>query len=90
MAELNNNKINENDLDGVSGGAVFYAGGISGSNPNAQYEVINDTDRIVNGKGKGEVLGQFSSMNEAIAAAQRDNISTMEIGWNAVQGLRGN
>lgn len=81
-------KINEDELEKVSGGAIFYAGNVAGHNNGAPWEVINDSDRIIDGKKRGDVLGQFSSSDEAAEAARRYGLSDTEIGWNRVQDLR--
>ena len=56
MAELKNMKINEEETGNVSGGVLFNATNIPGSDSNLPYEVINETDRIY-GKCKQGVCG---------------------------------
>ncbi len=81
-------KLNDADLGEISGGSIFFAGNIEGHNVSAPWEVINESDRIIDGKKRGDVLGQFSSSDDAAEAARRYGLSDTEIGWNRVLELR--
>lgn len=88
MAIASAQKLSDENLENVSGGAIFYAGDIAGHNPEAPWEVINDSGHDVNGKGQGAVLGQFSTPGDAADAARRLGLNDQEIGWNRVRELR--
>lgn len=82
-------RLNDADLDSVSGGALFDAFGVSGSDPNNRYEVINNTDRLILGKyKKGDVVGRYSDPNEAAQVARDLGLSDTFIGWNELSNLR--
>ncbi|HAG69622.1 MAG TPA: hypothetical protein DCL38_06585 [Lachnospiraceae bacterium] len=82
---LKNNILNDEELNAVSGGFLFNASGIQGSDPNHPWEVIDNTN--------GNVLGRFSSQQEATIWAVKsfggmntDDIT--QINWDNVQRLR--
>ncbi len=74
------NRINEEELESVSGGAIFYAEGISGSDPANKWEVVND---------KGEVLDRTDSKEKAIWLAGKNNVNFDEVTWEDLRKMRG-
>lgn len=91
MSDVKNFKINDDDLDNVSGGALFDAAGVAGSDPNNRFEVINNTDNIIMGKyKKGDVVGRYDNPGEAAQAARDLGLSDTFIGWDELKSLRGN
>ncbi len=91
MPEIENKKINDSELDKVSGGAVFDAAGIPGSDPDMRYEVINETDNIILNKyKKGDVIGKYNNSGDAAKAARNLGLSDDFIGLDEVNRLRGN
>ena len=74
-------RLDENQLDGGSGGLVFFAGDIEGSDKDNPWEVIDDTD--------GTTLGRYPSRDDAIAASGAKGKNHLIVGWNQVQELRG-
>ena len=83
MAEIN--KMDENNLDEISGGMVFNAAGIEGD-PNLPWEVVANNDC--------RVLAAFSTQGEACDYAKRfgkhDSYNTQLVDWQTVQRLRAN
>ncbi len=78
-------KINLEELQNASGGLIFNASNISGSDPTRPWEVIDNKN--------GNVLARFSSRDQAVANAAQyggNPYNAMEVDWNAVQSLRGN
>ena len=77
-------KISENELDSVAGGRIFNATGISGSDPQRPYEVIDNHN--------GNVLGRFGSRIDAEDWTHDkygwDPQNTADISWNELQALR--
>lgn len=73
-------KLNDDLLEGVSGGYIFNAGDISGSVNGYPWELLDDRN--------GQVIDRFSNREDAIAAAGRRNMNYSEIGWDEVQRLR--
>ena len=90
MAELKNMKINDEETGNVSGGAVFDATNIPGSNSNLPYEVINETDRVFGNFKKGDVVARFDNPNDAAKYARHLGLSDGFIDLNEVDRLRGN
>ena len=91
MSILNISELDEDQLDSVSGGALFDAANVSGSDPQNRFEVINDTDRIVLGQyKKGDVVGRYNNPTEAAQTARDLGLSDTFIGWNELNNLRGN
>ncbi|MBQ9361516.1 MAG: hypothetical protein IJT96_10840 [Lachnospiraceae bacterium] len=80
MAEMNG-KLNDDMLEGVSGGVIFNASGIIGADNNNPWEVLDDKN--------GNTLGRFSNRDDAVAAAGRLGQNHMEVNWDQVQQLRG-
>ena len=81
----NNNAINDADLGNVSGGLIFNASNISGSDPTHPWEVIDNKN--------GNVLARCATRDQAVAAAQQyggNPYNAMEVDWNAVVSLRNN
>lgn len=90
MAELKNMKINDEETGNVSGGAVFDATNIPGSDSNLPYEVINETDRVYGKCKKGDVVARFDNPNDAAKYARHLGLSDGFIDLNEVDRLRGN
>lgn len=81
----NNNAINDAELGNVSGGLIFNASNISGSDPARPWEVIDNKN--------GNVLARFATRDQAVAAAQQyggNPYNAMETDWNGVCALRNN
>lgn len=80
-----NNKINEDSLDEVSGGMVFNAAGYEGD-PNLPWEVVANNDC--------HVIRAFSTQAEACEYAKQfgkhDSYNTQLVDWSTVQRLRKN
>ncbi len=68
-------------LEGVTGGVVFDASGISGADPNNPFEVLDDKN--------GTKLGAFKTRDAAMAAAGMLGQNHMEVNWDQVLELRG-
>ncbi|MBR1524746.1 MAG: hypothetical protein IJ641_09885 [Lachnospiraceae bacterium] len=84
MSDFNekiNTKLDEDDLENVSGGVIFNATGIIGADSNNPWELLDDTN--------GSTLGRFPTRDDAIAAAGAKGKNHMEINWDQVQQLRG-
>ena len=82
-----NNKIDDNDLENVSGGVLFNSTGISGADPEKPWEVLDDhTGEIIYFNGVKQV---FKTRKEAIEAAKRLGLNTMEFTWDQVLEKRG-
>ena len=82
---MDKEKMNESELGTVSGGLIFNATNISGSNPDLPWVVIDNKN--------GNVLNRFRTKAEAEACAQsygNNAYNTMEIDWNALVSLRNN
>lgn len=82
MSEVN--KLNDEDMDNVSGGMIFNAKGYEG-NPSLPWEVVANHNC--------QVLGAFGTRDEAVRYAQKfgkDSYNTMEVDWSTVQRLRNN
>lgn len=77
-------KLSDNELNNVSGGYIFYAGNIAGSESKKPWEVIDNNN--------GRVLGRFENRDDAVRNARgygSDPANDMEINWNQVRKLRG-
>ena len=78
------NKINDSNLENVSGGLIFNASNISGSDPANPWEVIDNKN--------GNVLARFNNEQAAKDYVTRTYGSyaynTMEINWNDLVALR--
>ena len=82
-----NNKIDDNDLGNVSGGVIFNSSGISGSDPEKPWEVLDDhTGEIIYFNGVKQV---FKTRKEAIEAAKSIGVNLLEYNWDEVLCLRG-
>ena len=83
MANLNevNGKLNEAELDGISGGVIFDATGIDGADSGNPWELLDDTT--------GNTLGRFPTRDAAVAAAGAKGKNHMVVNWDQVQELRG-
>ncbi len=76
-------EINIEELRNTTGGLIFNATYIIGSDPANPWEVIDNYN--------GNVLARFPTREQAVAnAAQygQNPYNTMEIDWNTVQNLR--
>ncbi|MBQ8955516.1 MAG: bacteriocin [Lachnospiraceae bacterium] len=83
MAELN--KLTEEELDNISGGMIFNAAGVEGSDPNYPWEVLDNNNC--------NVLGRFPSRDAAIKYANsfgKNPYNAQEVDWATVQRLRAN
>jgi len=83
----NINKIDDSELENVSGGVIFNSTGISGADPSKPWEVLDDK----NGNNiyeNGQKLC-FASRQEALDAAARYGMNRMEVNWNQVLQMRG-
>lgn len=77
-------KLNDNELDKVAGGFLFNASGISGSDPQKPWEVIDNNN--------GNKISCFATKEEAEQEAKKygsSRANTMEIKWDQVLYLRG-
>ncbi|MBO4904736.1 MAG: hypothetical protein J5367_05900 [Lachnospiraceae bacterium] len=82
---MDDKKLNDSELENVSGGFIFNATNISGSDPMRPWEVIDNKN--------GNVLNRFGTKAEAEACARSYGSLTynaMEINWNDVCSLRSN
>ena len=52
-------RLDEDQLDGVSGGLVFYAGDIEGADKDNPWELLDDTD--------GRTLGRYPEKDDMCA-----------------------
>lgn len=79
------NKIDDQELGNVSGGLIFNAKNISGSDPNKPWEVLDNKN--------GNVLARYSTRDQAVAGAAQygaNPYNAMEVDWNTVTRLRSN
>ena len=77
------NKMNDNELNDVNGGLVVYAQGLPEFNPACPWEVIEN--------GSGNVLGMFTSRDEACAFARSlgpNEFNAMEVDIYTVSDIR--
>ena len=77
------NKMNDNELNDVNGGLVVYAQGLPEFNPACPWEVIEN--------GSGNVLGMFTSRDEACAFARSlgpNEYNAMEVDIYTVSDIR--
>ena len=81
MGEMSKGKIGVDELDRISGGVLFNASGISGSDPNNSWEVLDDKD--------GHVIARFPNELAARAALGGLNENHMVVNWDQVLQLRG-
>jgi hypothetical protein len=79
-------KLSEDELDGVSGGAIFNASNIIGSNKDKPWEVLDDKGNIVRDKNGNEL--RFASRDDAVAAAATAGVGWDEVNWNWVVDRR--
>ena len=83
MSEENKvNGIDDDALEGVSGGEIFNDSNNAGADPNNPFEVLDDSN--------GQVLARASSYEQARRYAEQmgKSIDYTE-DWNSVQKLRG-
>lgn len=78
-------KLSDDNLDEISGGVIFNASGIAGSDPQRPWEVLDNHN--------GQVLDRFGSKVDAEDWTRNkygnESLNTMEIGWDQVRKLRG-
>ena len=80
-------KINENDLEGISGGVIFNSKGITGADDSKPWEVLDDhTGNNIYWNGEKQV---FATKEEAEKAAKMIGANTMEVTWDQVLQMRG-
>ena len=77
-------RLSDDDLEGVSGGVLFNASKISGSDPGKPWEVLDNNN--------GNVLNRFTNRADA-EKWTRDTYgnaggNTMEVNWDQVQAMR--
>ena len=75
-------KLSEDELDGVSGGAIFNASNIIGSTEGKPWEVLDDKGNIKRDKDGNEL--RFASRDDAVAAAARAGVGYNEVDWGWV------
>lgn len=73
------NKLNEEQLENISGGYIFCSQGISGADPDYSWEVLDE---------HGNVKGKFESYKKAQEQAGLMGYSDTVIDWNYVCDLR--
>lgn len=73
-------KLSDETIEQVSGGAIFNAKDIDGSDHNNPWEVLD---------GKGNVLGRYKTRDEAIYNAGYHRVGGNEVDWDTVQRMRG-
>ncbi len=76
-------KMNENELNNVNGGLVVYAQGLPEFNPACPWEVIEN--------GSGNVLGMFSSRDEACNFARslgHNEYNALQVDIYTIQDIR--
>ena len=81
-------KLDDSNLEAVSGGVVFNATGISGADASRPWEVLNDHtgDNIyINGQKQ-----TFATKGEAMDMARRLGQNAMEVNWGQVCDMRNN
>ena len=85
MADLDKNRLNDEELDNINGGMIFNATGREECDPARPWEVLANHNC--------EILGRFATRQEAEAFAKKygnDSYNTMEVPWETVQRLRAN
>ena len=76
------NMISDGALEGVSGGLIFNASNIAGSDPNNPFEVLDDRN--------GQVLARANSYDQARQYAEHLGQSIEYTDdWDRIQRLRG-
>ncbi len=80
------NKMNDSDLENVSGGLIFNASNISGADPTHPWEVLDNKN--------GNVLQRFTNQQDAQNWVRNtygaNALNTAQVDWNYVQALRSN
>lgn len=74
-------RINDNTLDKISGGVIFDATDIIGSDPYNPWEVLDDKD--------GHVVARFPNKWAAQMSVGALNENHVEVTWEQVLQLRG-
>lgn len=77
-------KINETELENVSGGVIFNASQIMGSTPGKPWEVLDNND--------GHVIDRYATRQEAEKRAKEFGncpANAIEYNWDQVRQLRG-
>lgn len=80
MSDING-KISDNELDNVTGGAIFNSSGIMGADPNRPWEVLDD---------RGNVRERFNNRQDAERYARDKDLGTWEANWDMVMRMRSN
>lgn len=78
---VNAERIDDSNLENVSGGVIFNSSGIIGADKNNPWEVLDDRN--------GNVIGRYATRDDAIANAGKSGQNHMEVNWDQVQQLRG-
>ncbi len=79
-------RIDDKELENVSGGVIFNASGITGADPNKPWEVLDDhTGNNIYINGEKQV---FETREKAIEAAKRIGANHMEVNWDQVLQMR--
>ena len=72
-------KLNDDELTGVSGGAIFDARNINGSDKDKPFEVIDD---------RGNAIDRFANEGDARKFAREKGLGEYSIDWNEVMKRR--
>ncbi|MBR4718688.1 MAG: hypothetical protein IKP31_00435 [Lachnospiraceae bacterium] len=81
MSDIEKDKLTDEELESTSGGLIFYARNIIGSDPNNPFEVLDDRT--------GDVLARANTYEQAVQYANNMGKSweyTEE--WDRIQWLR--
>lgn len=77
------NRINDDMLENVNGGYLFYSKGIGGADEKNPWEIIDKN---------GDVVGRFGDSeeeyNRACKAAEKMGLDTTVIGWDELCRIR--
>lgn len=83
MSDIENRKITDEEVDSASGGLIFNASNIIGSDPQNPFEVLDDTN--------GNVLARANTYDLAVQYATRMGKSyEYTEDWDRVLRLRNN
>ncbi|MCR5774610.1 MAG: hypothetical protein K6G42_05950 [Lachnospiraceae bacterium] len=84
-----NNKINEDRLDEVSGGIIFDASGIDGADKNNPWEVLDDTtgERVA-GYPSESAARQAAMDGIPMADGSKRRYNLLKVNWDQVLSLR--
>lgn len=75
------NRLDDDMLENVNGGYLFYSEGIGGANPDLPWEIIDEN---------GDVKGRFgkNEYKAAQEAAKKMGLSDEVIGWERLCQIR--